>query len=101
MLEDSTSGLCHTPGTRAGLTPLVGSNPTSSAAKNPVQRKVVQGFIFAYAYGRFQTTKYTPILMYFNAVIYPLFSLLSAGMPNNHDVAAHHGYLQCIAALAC
>ena len=31
LMEDSTSGLCHTPGTRAGLTPLVGSNPTSSA----------------------------------------------------------------------
>ena len=30
-LEDSTSGLCHTPGTRAGRKPLVGSNPTSSA----------------------------------------------------------------------
>ena len=30
-LEDSTSGLCHTPGTRAGSNTLVGSNPTSSA----------------------------------------------------------------------
>lgn len=33
-LEDSTSGLCHTPGTRAGFTTLVGSNPTSSASTN-------------------------------------------------------------------
>lgn len=33
-LEDSTSGLCHTPGTRAGFTTLVGSNPTSSANTN-------------------------------------------------------------------
>ena len=32
-LEDSTSGLCHTPGTRAGSNTLVGSNPTSSATK--------------------------------------------------------------------
>ena len=31
QLEDSTSGLCHTPGTRAGSNTLVGSNPTSSA----------------------------------------------------------------------
>ena len=32
-LEDSTSGLCHTPGTRAGSNTLVGSNPTSSATE--------------------------------------------------------------------
>ena len=32
-LEDSTSGLCHTPGTRAGSNTLVGSNPTYSATK--------------------------------------------------------------------
>ena len=43
-MEDSTSGLCHTPGTRAGFTPLVGSNPTSSAEKkSPAQPGAEQG----------------------------------------------------------
>lgn len=35
--EDSTSGLCHTPGTREGVTSHRGSNPLSSAMhKTPV-----------------------------------------------------------------
>lgn len=46
-LEDSTSGLCHTPGTRAGFTTLVGSNPTSSANTNRCSLpRTPVGFVF-------------------------------------------------------
>ena len=56
--EDSTSGLCHTPGTREGVKSHRGSNPLSSATRTP---RCPRTRGFSHVRGRFRRVRHVGI----------------------------------------